>query len=134
MDNRTLKENEFEVYYQPKVCLRDNSITKVEALLRWPQSVEHTVSPAEFIPVAEQMGLITELGDWVIKQVCKQQNIWKHQGLDDVVVAEGVESKPVAEYLTERYCDYIQGYYYYKPMNHLDITSELLQVKKQRQS
>jgi len=87
MDNRTLKENEFEVYYQPKVCLRDNSITKVEALLRWPQSVEHTVSPAEFIPVAEQMGLITELGDWVIKQVCKQQNIWKHQGLDDVVVA-----------------------------------------------
>ncbi|WP_407115721.1 EAL domain-containing protein [Bradyrhizobium sp. LMG 9283] len=66
----------FEIHYQPLVDLRTNEVSGCEALLRWRHSERGMVSPAEFIPVAEDTGLITELGDWVLRMACNEAATW----------------------------------------------------------
>jgi diguanylate cyclase (GGDEF)-like protein len=68
--------------YQPKVDTRSGRLTGVEALLRWRHPVQGPLSPQTFIPVAERFGLIGELGQWVIDEVCRQQRAWLDEGLD----------------------------------------------------
>ncbi len=77
MDLRqALARGEFELYYQPLVSLETNAVTAVEALLRWNHPARGMVSPAEFIPVAEEMGLIVPLGEWVLKTACREAASW----------------------------------------------------------
>ena len=71
-----LVNSEFELYYQPLVNLRDNQITAFEALLRWNYPVRGVVSPAEFIPIAEETGLIIPLGEWVLRRACQETAKW----------------------------------------------------------
>jgi diguanylate cyclase (GGDEF)-like protein len=66
----------FEVYYQPLINLKTHRIATCEALLRWPHATRGMVSPAEFIPVAEEMGLIVEIGNWVLHQACAECMKW----------------------------------------------------------
>ena len=73
---KALVNAEFELYYQPLVNLKDNEITAFEALLRWNHPVRGLVSPAEFIPVAEETGLIIPLGEWVLRQACQETANW----------------------------------------------------------
>ena len=68
--------DEFELYYQPLVSLETNEVTAVEALLRWKHPTRGMVSPADFIPVAEEMGLIVPLGEWVLRTACKEATSW----------------------------------------------------------
>ncbi len=67
---------EFELHYQPLVDLDSNAVTGFEALLRWPHPERGLVSPAEFIPVAEEIGLITPLGEWIIERACLDAASW----------------------------------------------------------
>jgi diguanylate cyclase (GGDEF)-like protein len=77
LDLRTaLAKNEFQLYYQPLVDLRASELNGFEALLRWMHPTRGTVSPAEFIPLAEEIGLITSIGAWVLKQACAQAATW----------------------------------------------------------
>ena len=77
MDLRqALVRDEFELHYQPLVSLETNAVTAVEALLRWQHPERGMVSPADFIPVAEEMGFIVPLGEWVLKTACKQAASW----------------------------------------------------------
>jgi diguanylate cyclase (GGDEF)-like protein len=77
MDMRqALLDGAFEVYYQPCVSLEDNEITGCEALLRWRHPERGMISPADFIPVAEETGLINELGEWVLNTACKDAMSW----------------------------------------------------------
>ena len=77
MDLRAaLAENQLELYYQPLINLRTMKIQTCEALLRWRHPQRGMVSPAEFIPVAEDMGIIKEIGDWVIRQACLECARW----------------------------------------------------------
>jgi diguanylate cyclase (GGDEF)-like protein len=77
MDMRqALLDGQFEVYYQPCVGLEDNRITGCEALVRWHHPERGMISPAEFIPVAEETGLINELGEWVLDIACKEAMTW----------------------------------------------------------
>jgi diguanylate cyclase (GGDEF)-like protein len=73
---RALVNGEFELHYQPLVNLEHNRICTCEALLRWTHPVRGQVSPDNFIPVAEESGLITRIGDWVIRTACEEAATW----------------------------------------------------------
>ncbi len=82
---RALLKGELELHYQPQIDLASGRIVGIEALARW-QCVElGTVNPAEFIPVAEESGIIVALGRWVLQTVCRQSAAWREQGLLDTV-------------------------------------------------
>jgi diguanylate cyclase (GGDEF)-like protein len=68
--------NAFKLHYQPLINLKTRQVTTCEALLRWPHPDRGMVSPAEFIPIAEEMGLIVEIGDWVLTQACLECMAW----------------------------------------------------------
>lgn len=76
-----LERKEFELYYQPKVDAASLQITAAEALVRWHHPTKGLVGPGVFIPVAEQSGLIKQLGDWVIEDACRQAAHWRASGL-----------------------------------------------------
>jgi diguanylate cyclase (GGDEF)-like protein len=74
---RALDRGEFALHYQPLIELASNSIAGAEALLRWPQPDKRVISPADFIPVAEETGLIVPLGEWVLREACAQAQAWQ---------------------------------------------------------
>jgi predicted signal transduction protein with EAL and GGDEF domain len=89
LDLRTaLNNNAFKVFYQPLVNLKTRRISTCEALLRWPHPERGMIPPAEFIPIAEEMGLILDIGRWVLKQACVEATQWPH----DVRVAVNLSS------------------------------------------
>lgn len=77
---RALRWNEFTLYYQPIVDLRDNSVSAAEALVRWEHPEEGLVPPSEFIPLAEESGLIEELDQWVLQRAIRQVADWRRNG------------------------------------------------------
>ena len=79
---KALKDNEFELYFQPKLQLSTRQVIGAEALLRWPQADGSMIAPDEFIPLAESSGLIVEIGEWVLQQACLACSRWQQQGYD----------------------------------------------------
>lgn len=77
-----LKQDEFELYYQPKVMAKTGALIGVEALLRWRHPEQGFISPAEFIPVAEDNRLILPIGEWVLREACSQMATWRLLGID----------------------------------------------------
>ena len=80
--NKALENKEFKLQYQPQLCLQTGKIVGAEALLRWHSNDRGFVSPAEFIPVLEETGLINNISDTIISKACKQQLDWQLDGLD----------------------------------------------------
>jgi EAL domain-containing protein (putative c-di-GMP-specific phosphodiesterase class I) len=80
---KALANGEFELHYQPLVNLETNAVTGFEALLRWNHPVRGLISPADFIPIAEETGIIVPVGEWVLRQACQEAVNWP----DDVKVA-----------------------------------------------
>jgi diguanylate cyclase (GGDEF)-like protein len=89
---RGLERDEFVVYYQPKVEIRTGRVTGFEALVRWKHPDLGMVSPAQFIPLAEETGLIVPLGEHVLRQACRQNKEWQRQGLAPVRMAVNLSS------------------------------------------
>lgn len=75
--HQALKKDQLQVYYQPIIDLRSGQIRKAEALLRWKHPDEGMISPGEFIPLAEETGLIVEIGNWVFSQAALQVSLWR---------------------------------------------------------
>jgi diguanylate cyclase (GGDEF)-like protein len=90
--HHAIERNEFSVHYQPKVNLEDDRVCGFEALLRWYNRELDFVGPKEFIPVAEERGLINEIGAWCLDQTCRQIRIWQDAGFATVPVSVNVSS------------------------------------------
>ena len=84
---KAIERQEFELFYQPKVNLEDDSVEGAEALIRWKKGDSGFVSPAEFIPVAEESGLINEIGKWALEQACIDCKRWHELGKRNLSVA-----------------------------------------------
>ena len=89
---RALERQEFALHYQPKIDLRTGKISGAEALLRWTHPGRGLVSPAQFIPVAEDCGLILPIGQWVLREACKQARAWADAGLALATMAVNISS------------------------------------------
>ena len=89
---RAVERNEFVLYYQPKVEVSTGRITGAEALVRWKHPEQGIVSPAKFIPIAEETGLIVEIGQWVLRSACAQIQAWTQKGLPPLSVSVNVSS------------------------------------------
>ena len=89
---RALEWKEFALHYQPKVNLMTGAITGAEALLRWTHPTRGSISPAQFIPIAEDCGLILPIGAWVVREACEQCRAWMDAGLPVTSMAVNVSA------------------------------------------
>ena len=104
-----LGQNEFVLHYQPKVDIRNGHIVGVEALLRWNHPALGLLSPEEFIPLAEETGLIVPIGDWVLTEACRQAHAWHVAGLTHLRMAVNLAAQQFrAANLAERVRDTLQ--------------------------
>lgn len=88
-----LAEKQFELYFQPQVSADGHKVESLEALIRWHHPQGGLVEPSRFIPVAEEMQLITELGAWVVEEACRILAVWHRQGLQGLRVAVNLSAK-----------------------------------------
>ena len=95
--HQALERNEFSLVYQPQLVLRDGRICGMEALLRWNNAMLGMVSPAKFIPVAEETGLILPLGEWVLRTACSQLQEWRLAGLTQARMAVNVSGRQFSQ-------------------------------------
>jgi EAL domain-containing protein (putative c-di-GMP-specific phosphodiesterase class I) len=94
---RALERNEFLLHYQPKVELATGLITGVEALLRWNHPRRGLVPPMQFIPLAEETGLIVPIGEWVLATACAQIKKWQDHGLSKLDLAVNLSARQFAD-------------------------------------
>jgi len=85
-----IEKEQLQLFYQPKVDLYTRKVIGMEALIRWEHPDLGFISPAEFIPLAEETGEIVPIGDWVLKTACKQNKIWQENGIDCLCVSINV--------------------------------------------
>ena len=95
---KALERGEMRLHYQPKYCVQSGRVSGAEALVRWQHPERGLVGPQEFIPVAEESGLIVPLGDWVLRAACEQIKAWQSAGLATPRVAVNVSSHQFREH------------------------------------
>ena len=102
---RAIEAEEFRLHYQPQVDLVSGRVCGVEAVLRWTDPELGTVSPARFIPLAEETGLIVPLGAWVLRTACRQAKLWNDLGLGPLPVSVNVSAR---QFLRQDLCQLIR--------------------------
>ena len=120
---RAVANGEFELYYQPQVDARTEALSGCEALLRWRHPTRGLVSPIEFIPLAEEIGIIVPLGEWVLRQACRDAATWPpHVGV--AVNLSSVQFK--GDTLAEIVISALEAVHLSPPRLELEITESVL--------
>jgi diguanylate cyclase (GGDEF)-like protein len=94
---QALDRNELLLLYQPKVGIREGQVTSVEALVRWQHPAQGVIHPGEFVPIAEDTGLIMVIGEWILRTACEQVRAWQQQGLPWLRVAVNLSARQFAQ-------------------------------------
>ena len=123
---KALVQQELLLYYQPKVSLRSGRIVGSEALIRWKHPSNGMISPAKFIPVAEETGLILDIGTWVLDQACRQVRQWLDQGLSVPPVAVNLSARQFDKNLPQRVLATLDQHRVDASQIKLEITESLL--------
>lgn len=95
---QALNSSQLELHYQPQFDLQDGQLVGMEALLRWSHPERGMVSPADFIPIAEETGLIVNIGEWVLREACEQVCAWQDEGLVPPKVAVNLSGRQLKQY------------------------------------
>ncbi|MBI5784329.1 MAG: EAL domain-containing protein [Rhodocyclales bacterium] len=99
---RAIENREFELHYQPQIDLATGALVGVEALIRWQHPQQGWIPPARFIPVAEDSGLIVAIGEWVLREACRQLAEWRSSGLPELTVAVNLSGVQFKRGMVER--------------------------------
>lgn len=90
---KAIEANEFVLHFQPQLNLNDGTIKSAEALIRWEHPELGLISPAKFIPLAEETGLIMPIGEWALHEACRINKEWQNQGYDPITIAVNISPK-----------------------------------------
>src|SRR5579859_5513609 len=124
---RALERDEFRLQYQAKRDIRSGRITGMEALLRWEHPDLGTVAPMQFIPVAEETGLIVPIGKWVLKTACAQSVAWQRDGLPPLSIAINMTARQFSdEYLFQDIVSILRATGMNPRLLELELTERLL--------
>lgn len=119
-DIRNCLDKELSLHYQPVVDIRSGKIVGAESLIRWKHAEKGMISPEEFIPIAESIGLIDDIGEWVINEACKQCKIWRETENENFMIAVNVSPRQLKN---NRLVNFIKERleYYELPIDALDV-------------
>jgi diguanylate cyclase (GGDEF)-like protein len=95
--HQAIELQQFELHYQPKVDTQTGAVRSAEALIRWAHPSRGLVSPAEFIPLAEECGLIGAIGEWVIREACRQARAWQNEGVPSLRISVNLSASQFRE-------------------------------------
>jgi diguanylate cyclase (GGDEF)-like protein/PAS domain S-box-containing protein len=123
---QALADGDLLLHYQPKVSLRNGRIVGAEALIRWRHPQRGMIPPAHFIPVAEETGLILELGDWVAEEACRQIRAWRDAGLNAPLMSINLSARQFDELLPSRILATLDRHDLPPSCLQLEITESLL--------
>jgi EAL domain-containing protein (putative c-di-GMP-specific phosphodiesterase class I) len=130
---KALERNELSLVYQPKLSLLDNRITGVEALLRWRSGDLGNVSPGVFIPIAEETGMIVEIGDWVVAQACAQLARWRSAGIHGITMSINVSvAQLLRGDLIRRLCDVLAEHDISPNLLELELTESMVMANAEQ--
>jgi diguanylate cyclase (GGDEF)-like protein/PAS domain S-box-containing protein len=129
---KALEQNELQLYYQPQINIETGKMVGVEALLRWTHPKLGNISPSEFIPLAEDSGLIVPIGLWVLETACEQNKAWQDAGFEAMPIAVNIS---VRQFQDEQFVDKVLSIVELTGLNpaylELEITESILQNKNE---
>ncbi len=120
-----LEKNQFELYYQPQVDIKNGKVIGAEALIRWNHPELGFISPADFIPIAEETGFIHDLGDWILHESLKQLSRWQAKG-STLSLAVNVSALQITEEFPNKLASILQHHAIFPHSLELEITESLL--------
>jgi EAL domain-containing protein (putative c-di-GMP-specific phosphodiesterase class I) len=125
---RALQENELILHYQPQISAISGALVGVEALSRWQHPGRGLLGPAHFIPMADELGMICELGDWVLRQACQQMRDWIDRGIEVPRIAINVAPAQLTEGFVKAVKEVLRQYDLPPPCLELEITEGALEA------
>lgn len=123
---KALEQQQFFLLYQPKFATNSGQFVSVEALVRWQHPERGMISPAEFIHIAEDAGLISELGNWVLHSACRQARIWQNSGVSPFLIGVNVSAREFTDALPGKIATALQVYGISPQWLQLEITESML--------
>jgi diguanylate cyclase (GGDEF)-like protein len=132
---KAIDREEFLLHYQPKLDLRTGNVVGVEALLRWLHPEKGIVSPADFIPVAENAGMIESIGEWVLWTACRQAKLWVREGLPRLTMGVNVSGRQFHKgTLVKTVTDVLSGTDLDPRLLEIEITESTTMMKDENQT